>query len=202
MTWRSCDANRAPSTFVHIVVDNAWRRQTQFSMPLLAVGHGRDCCLLFSIPAKNVASCRQSSQVYIAYSDEKCTITRSHITDSDGNISLFQLLWKGTTDLYTGNCWTRYFAKFRSGLISHSGLKVVWGISHEFEKRNIPRRNNPAAKSPPPLYGIYQIRLDITSQSVNYEFMMHQRAAGNTQHLSGHRMQAGRFAPRTAQHQQ
>ena len=26
-------------------------------------------------------------------------ITRSPITDSDGNISLFQLLWKGTTDL-------------------------------------------------------------------------------------------------------
>ena len=98
MTWRSCDANRAPSTFVHIVVDNAWQRQTQFSTPLLAVGYGRDCCLLFSIPAKNVASCRQSSQVYIAYSDEKCTITRSPITDSEGNTSLFQLLWKSTTD--------------------------------------------------------------------------------------------------------
>ena len=28
MTWRSCDANRAPSTFVHIVADNAWQRQT------------------------------------------------------------------------------------------------------------------------------------------------------------------------------
>ena len=134
MTWRSCDANRAPSTFVHIVADNAWRRQTQFSTPLPAAGYGRDCCLLFSIPAKNVASCRQSS-----------------ITDSDGSISLFQLLWKGTTDLYTGNCWTRHFAKFRSGFISHSGLQIVWEISHEFGMRNIPRRNNPAAKSPPPV---------------------------------------------------
>ena len=51
-------------------------------------------------------------------------------------------------------------------------------------------------------HGIDQIRLDITNQSVNYEFVMHQRAAGNTRHLSGHRMQAGRFAPRPAQHQQ
>ena len=42
MTWRSSDANRAPATFVHIVADNAWRRQTQFSTPLLAVGYGRD----------------------------------------------------------------------------------------------------------------------------------------------------------------
>ena len=32
----------------------------------------------------------------------------------------------------------------------------------------------------------YWIRLDMTIQSVNYEFVMHQRAAGNTQHLSGH----------------
>ena len=84
MPWTSSDANRAPST------------STQFSTPLLAVGYGRDCCLLFSIPAKNVASCRQSSQRNIAYSDEKRMITRSPITDSDGNISLFQLLWKGT----------------------------------------------------------------------------------------------------------
>ena len=143
-------ANHAPSTFVHIVADNAWQRQTQFSTPLLAVGYGRDCCQLFSISAKTVASCRQSSQVYLAYSDEKRTITRPPITDSDGNISLFQLLWKGTTDLCPGNCWTRHFAKFRSGFISHSGLKITWEISHKFEMRNIPQRNNPAAKTPPP----------------------------------------------------
>ena len=95
---QSIDYN-APSTFVHIVADNAWRRQTQFSTPLLAVGYGRDCCHLFSILAKNVASCEQSSQAYLAYSYEKRTITRSPITDSDGYISLFQLLWKGTTDI-------------------------------------------------------------------------------------------------------
>ena len=65
LTWRSCDAHPAPSMFVHIVADNAWRRQTQFSTPL-AVGYGQDCCLLFCIPAKNVASCRQNAQVYIA----------------------------------------------------------------------------------------------------------------------------------------
>ena len=74
----------------------------------------------------------------------------SPITDSDGNISLFQLSWKRTTDLCSGNCWTRHFAKFRSGFISHSGLKILWEISHEFETRNIPQRNIPAAKSPPP----------------------------------------------------
>ena len=72
MTWRSCDANRAPSTFADIVADNAWRRQTQFSTPLLAVGYGPDCCLLFSIPAKNVASCMQSSQA--ACKVRKCTL--------------------------------------------------------------------------------------------------------------------------------
>ena len=76
--------------------------------------------------------------------DEKRTIT-SPITDSDGNISLFQLFWKGTTDLCSGNCWTRHVAKFRSGFISCSGLKSMWEISHEFETRNIP-----AVKSPPP----------------------------------------------------
>ena len=75
----------------------------------------------------------QSLQVYIAYSDEKRTITRSPITDSDGNISLFQLLWKGTTDLCSGNCWTRHFAKFCSGFILHSGLKIRWEILHKFE---------------------------------------------------------------------
>ena len=105
---------------MHIVADNAWRRQSQFSTPLLAVGCGRDCCQLFSIPAKNVASCRQSSQVYLAYSN-------------DGRAQQ-----------------TRHFAKFRSGFISHSGLKITWEISHQFEMRNIPRRNNPAAKFPPP----------------------------------------------------
>ena len=52
-------------------------------------------------------------------------------------------------------------------------------------------------------HGTYRIRLvDIRIQSVHDEFVMHQRAAGNMQHLSGHRMQAGRFAPRPAQHQQ
>ena len=58
----------------------------------------------------------------------------------------------GTTDLCSGNCWTRHFAKLCSGFISHSGLKIMWEISHEFEMRNIPRRNIPAAKSPPRLY--------------------------------------------------
>ena len=80
--------------------------------------------------------------------DEKRTIT-SPITYSDSNISLFQLLWKGTTDLCSGNCSTTNFAKFRSGFISHSGLKIMWEISQEFETRNIPRRNIPAAKPPP-----------------------------------------------------
>ena len=51
-------------------------------------------------------------------------------------------------------------------------------------------------------HGIHWVRLDIKIQSLNYEFVMHQRAAGNTQHLSGHRMQAGRFAPWPAEHQQ
>ena len=51
----------------------------------------------------------------------------------------------------SGNCWTRNFAKFRSGFISHSGLKMVWEILHEFETRNIPWRKVPAAKSPPPV---------------------------------------------------
>ena len=72
------------------------------------------------------------------------------ITDSDGNISLFQLLWKGTTDLCSGNCWTRHFAKFRSGFIFNSGLKIKWEILNEFEMRNIPRRNIPATKFPAP----------------------------------------------------
>ena len=35
----------------------------------------------------------------------------------------------------------------------------------------------------------------ITIQSVNHEIVMHQHAAGNMQHLSSHRMQAGRFVP-------
>ena len=48
--------------------------------------------------------------------DEKRTIT-SPITDHDGNISLFQLLWKGTADLCSGNCTTRHFA-------TYSGRKV------------------------------------------------------------------------------
>ena len=93
--------------------------------------------------------------VYIAYSNEKRTITRSPITDPDGNIFLFQLLWEGTTDLChlkmspavalhissliaqrlhypvskcSGNFWTRHFAIFRSGFISHCGLKILWEI--------------------------------------------------------------------------
>ena len=120
------------------------------STTLLAVCYGRDCCLLFSIPAKDVASYRQSSQVYIAYSNEKRTITRSPITDSDSNIYLFQLLWKGTTDLCSGTCWTRHFANFRSGFISHSSLKIIWEISHKFAPPNIPRRNIPTTKPRPP----------------------------------------------------
>ena len=35
----------------------------------------------------------------IAYSNEKRLITRSPVTDPDGNLFLFQPLWKGTTDL-------------------------------------------------------------------------------------------------------
>ena len=87
--------------------------------------------------------------MYIVYSDEKRTITRSPITDSDGNISLFQLSWKSTTDLCSGNCWTRHFAEFRSGFISHSDLKITWEISHEFEMRKILGRTIPATKPPP-----------------------------------------------------
>ena len=62
MTWRSPDTDRAPSMFVDIVADNAWRKQIQFSTPLLAVGYGRECCLLFSLPVKDVASYRQRWQ--------------------------------------------------------------------------------------------------------------------------------------------
>ena len=84
----------------HAILNLLWEisHPHAVSRPLVGAGCGRDCCQLFSIPAKNVAGCRQSSQVYLAYSNEKRTITRSPITDSDGNISLFQLLWKGTTD--------------------------------------------------------------------------------------------------------
>ena len=125
----------------------------------------------------------------ITYSNEKRMIMRSPITDPDGNIFLFQLLWKGTTELChlkmspavalhisslivhdhathrshpqippypvfkcSGNCWTRNFAQFRSRLISLSGLKIVWEISHEFETRNIPCRKKfpPRSRPPPP----------------------------------------------------
>ena len=84
----------------HAILNLLWEisHPHAVSRPLVGAGCGRDCCQLFSIPAKNVASCRQNLQVYLAYSNEKRTITRSPITDSDGNISLFQLLWKGTTD--------------------------------------------------------------------------------------------------------
>ena len=58
-------------------------------------------------------------RMYIAYRGEKRTIARSPNTDFDGNIYMFQLLCKGTTNLCLGNYWTRHFAKFRSGFISH-----------------------------------------------------------------------------------
>ena len=90
----------SPWGISHAILNLLWEisHPHAVSRPLVGAGCGRDCCQLFSIPAKNVASCRQSSQVYLAYSNEKRTITRSSIIDSDGNISLFQLLWKGTTD--------------------------------------------------------------------------------------------------------
>ena len=90
------------------------------SRPLVGASCGQDCCQLFSIPAKNVASCKQRSQVYLEYSNEKRTITKSPITDSDGNISLFHLLWKSTTD--------KTFCQFCSMFIAHSGLKITWEI--------------------------------------------------------------------------
>ena len=62
MTSRSCDANLALSAPVHIMGDNAW--------PVLAISYGRNCCLLISI-LKNVASCRQNSEMHMADSDEK-----------------------------------------------------------------------------------------------------------------------------------
>ena len=81
---------------------------------------------------------------------EKRTIT-SPITDSDGNISLFQLLWKGTTDLCSGNCWIRHFAKFRSGSISHSGPENHVGKFRTNLKREISHGEIfPPQSIPPP----------------------------------------------------
>ena len=118
---------------------------------------GGDCCYLWTrLLSIILHPCKKCSKPHAkfagvhAYSDEKRTITRSPITDSDANISLFQHSRKGTTDFCSGNCWTRHFAKFRSGFLSHSGLEITWEISHEFETRNIPRRNIPAGKPPPP----------------------------------------------------
>ena len=67
MTWRSPVTDGAPSMFVDIMADNAWRRQIQFSTPLLAVGYGRDSCLLFSLSAKDVASYRQKRLQRVHY---------------------------------------------------------------------------------------------------------------------------------------
>ena len=47
------------------------------------------------------------------------------------------------------NAETRHFAKYCSGFISHSGLKITCEVSHEFETRNIPRQNIPQV--PPPV---------------------------------------------------
>ena len=98
----------------------------------------------------------------------------------DGNIFLFQLLWKGTTDvchlkmspavalhhssLIVHGHTTHSFhptpsqatvaqeilLNFEAGLFRSAALKIVWEMSHEFETRNIPRRKIPAAKFPPP----------------------------------------------------
>ena len=43
-------------------------------------------------------------------------------------------------------------AKFRTGFISHSGLKIEREISHTFERRNFPQQNIPPAKPPPPVH--------------------------------------------------
>ena len=50
-------------------------------------------------------------------------------------------------------CVARNFAKFRSGFISHSGLKIVSEISHKFQAPNIPQRKFPLQPPPPPRYG-------------------------------------------------
>ena len=50
-------------------------------------------------PCKRCSKLQATGNVYITYSNEKRMITRSHITDPDGNIFLFQLLSKDTTDL-------------------------------------------------------------------------------------------------------
>ena len=39
----------------------------------------------------------------------------------------------------SSNYWTRKFAKFQRGFISHSSLKIVWKDLHEIETQNIPR---------------------------------------------------------------
>ena len=86
----------------------------------------------------------------------------------DGNILLFQLLWKGTTDL----CHLKMSpAVALSSLIVHDhvthrfNLKIVCEISHELETRNILWQNIPAAKSPPPYDShLYSTLIDHNSQ--------------------------------------
>ena len=43
--------------------------------------------------------------VCVACSDEKCIITGLFVTDPDGNIFLFRLLWKGTTQKLAEEPW-------------------------------------------------------------------------------------------------
>ena len=66
------------------------------------------------------SSCHQSN-VYITYSYEKHMITRSPVTDPNGNIFLLLALWKGTTDSQkVGNLWKR--AKLRVRVIANSQI--------------------------------------------------------------------------------
>ena len=42
------------------------------------------------------------------------------------------------------------FLNFDMSLFWHSGLKIVWEISHKLETRNLSQRKIPVSKSPPP----------------------------------------------------
>ena len=158
MTWRSGDTDRAPSTCADIVADNEWRRQLLdvFANP---AAHGiimpegmtstPRCCRLAmdETPIHYFPSLKGTyegtgvSNVYIAYSDEKRMITGSPVTDPDGNIFLFPLLWKGTTTL----CHPKVsptVTQYTSPLVMHDHAKKKTQTHATFERLcdEIPKR--------------------------------------------------------------
>ena len=114
LSWRSGDTDRRESTLADIVSDNAWRKQLidVFENPAnhgIVMPTGVSCippklrlamdetplhyfpCLKGTFEASGVKN------VHISHSNEKRMVTGSPITDIEGNVFLFQILWKGTS---------------------------------------------------------------------------------------------------------